>query len=317
MTTKVDFGVKKVLPFRRRPLFESSLEGTLYKNGNSMIPGSVRKYYPRVDSRGRVRTGLDENAVSIQAIRDPEAREKEIERIKNLRLQYEHLSGEDLRPESPFWNVVKGTFDNETNTGGAYLEDKENIFDMNNWEHAVTFYWLMETGLIAKSLTDIESGIAPLETQWYVHDAEIEDKVKFERKKRVNTAKVKLDSLSTIDLRKVAKLIGLGVSNLASEETVYTTLDEYLSTPKADLDTDPIDNFNRILSYSKEVLDVKTMVLDLLHHNIVREHGTLIKEGEHVWAKSLDEFEAVLLDPINHEALKSFRDKLQNKIKVS
>ena len=317
MTTKVDLGVKKIIPYRRRPLFLETLEGTLYNNGNTMIPGSVRKVYPRVDARGRVRTGLDENAIKILSIQDKETREKEQERIKALRLLYEGMLNESLVPESPYWEIVKGQFDNESNSGGAYLEDKENIFDMNNPEHAITFYWIMETGLVAPSLTDIESGRVDLGVSFYVHDAEIEDKVKFERKKRINSAKVKLDALTTVDLRKVAKLIGLGVSKLASDETVYAALDEYLGLPKKDLDSDPIDNFNRILAYSKDLLDVKTLVLDLLHYNIVREYGTVIKEGEHVWATNVDEFEALLLDPINHEVLRSFREKLQNKIKVS
>jgi hypothetical protein len=57
-------GSKVIKPYRREPSNSRSLEGSLYREGFNFIPGTSKKYYPRVDSRGVIRTGLDENEVA-------------------------------------------------------------------------------------------------------------------------------------------------------------------------------------------------------------------------------------------------------------
>jgi len=298
-----------IRPYKREPSNMRTLEGSLYQNGYSFIPGTTRKFYPRVDSRGVIRTGLDENSPKIRAIFDPKVKEAEVQRIKQLKDYYESILDESLEPNSTFYDEMK--------ENGVTLEDGENIFNMENPREAVNFYWIMETDMVANSLDDIESGKVDTSiVKFYVYNGEVETKVTFERKKKINSAIASLDKMSAVKRKKIQKLIGLGLPMDSTEEEVYNAVDEFLRTPASAMDRDPIEQFAKITSYSDDLLDVKALVKDLVDKNIVRIKGSIVYEGEHVWAKSIEEFELFLTDPKHTEEYDSFKDKLKNKARI-
>ncbi len=309
MSNKIAKGVRVIRPYKKEPANMRTLEGSLYQNGYTFIPGTVRKFYPRVDSRGVIRTGLDENSPKIRAIFDPKVKEAEVQRIKQLKDYYESILDESLEPNSTFYDEMK--------ENGVTLEDGENIFNMENPREAVNFYWIMETDMVANSLDDIESGKVDTSiVKFYVYNGEVETKVTFERKKKINSAIASLDKMSAVKRKKIQKLIGLGLPMDSTEEEVYNAIDEFLRTPASAMDRDPIEQFAKITSYSDDLLDVKALVKDLVDKNIVRIKGSIIYEGEHVWAKSIEEFELFLTDPKNTEEYDSFKDKLKNKARI-
>lgn len=306
-TTK---GVRIIRPYRKEPSNLRTLEGSLFKEGLNFVPGTVRKFFPRVDSRGIIRTGLDENSIKIRTIEDDKVREQEFQRVLKLREYYESMLDEALDPTSTFYNEIKDS--------GYNLEDSDNIFNMENPREAVNFYWLLETEMVAPSVDYIESGKMDSNiVKFYVYDGEVDTKTTFERKKRINTAIATLDTMSAIKRKSVQKLIGLGLAASAGEEEVYNSIDEYLRTPANVLGTDPIEVFNRIISYSEDLLDVKSLVKDLIDQNIVRVKGTIVYEGDHVWAKTIEEFELYLADPKHTEEYEAFKEKLRNRIKIN
>ena len=302
-------GMRIIRPYKREPSNMRTLEGSLYQNGYAFIPGTTRKFYPRVDSRGVIRTGLDENSPKIRAIFDPKVKEAEVQRIKQLKDYYESILDESLEPNSTFYDEMK--------ENGLTLEDGENIFNMENPREAVNFYWIMETDMVANSLDDIESGKVDTSiVKFYVYNGEVETKVTFERKKKINSAIASLDKMTAVKRKKIQKLIGLGLPMDSTEEEVYNAIDEFLRTPASAMDRDPIEQFAKITSYSDDLLDVKALVKDLVDKNIVRIKGSIIYEGEHVWAKSIEEFELFLTDPKHTEEYDSFKDKLKNKARI-
>jgi hypothetical protein len=310
MTEIITKGVRIIKPYKRTPSNMRTLEGSLYQNGYSFIPGTARKLYPKVDSRGVIRTGLDENSQKLKSILDLSVREQEMSRVKQLREYYEAILDESLEPNSTFYDEIK--------ENGISLEDGDNIFNLDNPRDAVNFFWLMETEMVATSLDALESGVYdPSKVKFYVYDGEVESKATFERKKKINSAIATLDKMTPTKRRKIQKLIGLGLSVNSSEEEVYVALDEYLRTPSTALGLDPIDNFSRITSYSDDLLEVKSLVRDLIDTNVVRVKGSIVYEGEHVWSKSIEEFEVFLTDPKNTNEYESFKDKLKNKIKAN
>lgn len=309
MSNKIAKGVRVIRPYKREPANMRTLEGSLYQNGYTFIPGTVRKFYPRVDSRGVIRTGLDENSPKFRGILNSEVREQEIQRVLQLREYYESILDESLLPNSTFYDEIK--------ENGYTLEDGENIFNMENPREAINFYWLMETDMVAASLDDIESGKADTSlVKFYVYNGEVETKTTFERKKRINSAIADLDRMSATKRRKVQKLLGLGLPIDSTEEEIYNAVDEFLRTPASAMDRDPIEQFLKITSYSDDLLDVKALVKDLVDKNIVRIKGSIVYEGEHVWSKSIEEFELFLADPKNTEEYNSFKDKLKNKVRI-
>jgi hypothetical protein len=302
-------GMRIIRPYKREPSNMRTLEGSLYQNGYAFIPGTTRKFYPRVDSRGVIRTGLDENSPRIRAIFDPKVKEAEVQRIKQLKDYYESILDESLEPNSTFYDEMK--------ENGVTLEDGENIFNMENAREAVNFYWIMETDMVANSLDDIESGKVDTSiVKFYVYNGEVETKVTFERKKKINSAIASLDKMSAVKRKKIQKLIGLGLPMDSTEEEVYNAVDEFLRTPASAMDRDPIEQFAKITAYSDDLLDVKALVKDLVDKNIVRIKGSIVYEGEHVWAKSIEEFELFLTDPKNTQEYDSFKDKLKNKARI-
>lgn len=302
-------GMRIIRPYKREPSNMRTLEGSLYQNGYAFIPGTTRKFYPRVDSRGVIRTGLDENSPRIRAIFDPKVKEAEVQRIKQLKDYYESILDESLEPNSTFYDEMK--------ENGVTLEDGENIFNMENPREAVNFYWIMETDMVANSLDDIESGKVDTSiVKFYVYNGEVETKVTFERKKKINSAIASLDKMSAVKRKKIQKLIGLGLPMDSTEEEVYNAVDEFLRTPASAMDRDPIEQFAKIIAYSDDLLDVKALVKDLVDKNIVRIKGSIVYEGEHVWAKSIEEFELFLTDPKNTQEYDSFKDKLKNKARI-
>jgi hypothetical protein len=304
-------GVRIIKPYRKDPGTNMrTLEGSLYQNGYNFIPGTARKFYPRVDSRGVIRTGLDETSQKLKSILDLKVREQETQRVKQLKEYYEALLDESLDPTSTFYDEIK--------ENGIGLEDGDNIFNLDNPRDAVNFYWLMETEMIAENLDAIETGTVDTSlVKFYVFDGTVESKVTFDRKKKINSAIASLDKMTASKRKKIQKLIGLGLSADSSEEEIYISLDEYLRTPASSLGMDPIENFSRITAYSDDLLDVKALVKDLLDTNIVRIKGSIIYEGDNVWAKSLEEFELFLADPKNTVEYNAFKDKLKNKLKIS
>jgi hypothetical protein len=309
MSNKSAQGVRIIRPYKKQPANLRTLEGSLFQNGYNFIPGTVRKFFPRVDSRGVIRTGLDENSPKFRGILNLEAREQEIQRVTQLREYYESLLDESLAPTSTFYDEIK--------ENGYTLEDGDNIFNMENPREAINFYWLLETEMVAPSLDDIDSGkVDTAIVKFYVYNGEVETKTTFERKKRINSAIAELDRMSALKRKKIQKLIGLGLPADSTEEEVYNAVDEFLRTPATAMDRDPIEEFTKIVSYSDDLLDVKALVKDLVDRNIVRIKGSIIYEGEHVWSKSIEEFELFLTDPKNTEEYQAFKDKLKNKAKI-
>lgn len=303
-------GTKVIKPYRKEPSSSRSLEGSLYREGLSFIPGTTKKFYPRVDSRGVIRTGLDENAMKLRAIEDPEVKEQEINRIKLLKSYYESILDESLDPTSTFYDEIK--------ENGFSLEDADNIFNLENPRDAINFFWLMETDMVARSIEDIETGKADGSiVRFYVHDGEVESKSAFERKKRINSAIAALDKMTAVKRKKIQKLLGLGLPADASEEEIYNALDEYLRIPATALDQDPIAAFTKITNYSEEILAIKTLIRDLIDYNVIRVKGSIVYEGEHVWSKSIEELELTLADPKNSDVYDAFKDKVKNKMKLT
>lgn len=303
-------GFKVIKPYRKEPANSRSLEGSLYREGLNFIPGTSKKFYPRVDSRGVIRTGLDENAMKLRAIEDPEVREQEITRVKFLKTYYESILDESLDPTSTFYDEIKES--------GYTLEDGDNIFNLENPRDAVNFFWLLETDMVATSLDELENGRYDVSiVRFYVHDGEVESKSAFERKKKINSAIATLDKMTAIKRKKVQKLLGLGLPADASEEETYNALDEYLRIPANALDQDPINAFTKITNYSEEILAIKTLIRDLIDYNVIRVKGSIVYEGEHVWAKSVEELELILADPKNSDVYDAFKDKVKNKMKLT
>ena len=207
-----------------------TMQGGLAAKGLTRIPGAGVFKYPYKELDGKYRTGLDPDASYIKRIQDPTERELEKERVTKLKKKLElELGDVDLGPRSSFWNYgLSVSSDDNLHVQPVKLMDGDNIFDLSNPLQELQFSWLRVHPTIASSYQAWERGDYPADTQFYVADDEIENAELFKKKQLINKAIVKFDSMSPEKKKKVARLLGLPVTDNTTEESVYNQVDNLL-----------------------------------------------------------------------------------------
>ena len=297
-----------------------TMQGGLAAKGLTRIPGAGVFKYPYKELDGKYRTGLDPDASYIKRIQDPTERELEKERVTKLRQKLENELGDiDLGPRSSFWNYgLSVSNDDNLHVQPVKLMDGDNIFDLSNPLQELQFSWLRVHPTIASSYQAWERGDYPADTQFYVADDEIENAVLFKKKQLINKAIVKFDSMSPEKKKKVARLLGLPVTDNTTEESVYNQVDNLLKQTEFKngkfSGLDPVKVFNQFADMKENLLNIKDLVKQALHHSIYRmKPNGKIYEGEFEVAMDEDELIKMLADDDNQDTLLTLEGKLKSK----
>ena len=297
-----------------------TMQGGLALKGFTRIPGTGVFKYPYKELDGQYRTGLDANAAYIRRIQDPTERELEIERVTNLRKRLESALGDiDLGPRSQFWNYGLSTSsDDVLHVQAVKLLDGDNYFDFSNPSQELAFAWLRVHPTIASSYQAWERGEYPADTQFYVADDEIENAVIFKKKQLINRAIIKFDAMSAEKKRKVARLLGLPVSEDSREDMVYNQVDNLLKQTEfkngKHQGLNPVQVFGQFADMKENLLHIKDLVKQAITHSIYRvKPNGKITEGENEIAKDEEDLVKFLIDEDNQDALLTLEGKLKSK----
>lgn len=297
-----------------------TMDSGLAQKGMTRIPGTGVFKYPYKELDGKYRTGLDPDAAYIRRIKDDTERELEIERVTALRAKLENEIGDiDLGPRSKFWNYgLSLSPDDQTHVQAVKLMDGDNYFDLSNAFQEIAFSWLRVHPTIASSYQAWERGEYAADTQFYVVDDEIENAVIFKKKQLINKAIVKFDSMTPEKKRKVARLLGLPVSEDSKEEVVYNLVDnvlkqtEFKSGKYSGLN--PVEVFNRFADMKESLLHIKDLVKQAVLHSIYRiKPNGKVYEGEFEIAKDEEDLIKFLTDDDNQDELLTLEGKLKTK----
>lgn len=297
-----------------------TMQSGLAQKGMTRIPGTGVFKYPYKELDGKYRTGLDPEASYIKRISDPLEREMEIERVKALKAKLEYaLGGIDLGPRSTFWNYSLSTStEDQMHVQPVKLMDGDNFYDLNIPFQELAFSWLRVHPTIASSYQAWERGDFPADTQFYVADEDIENAVVFKKKQLINKAIAKFDSMSPEKKKKVARLLGLPVSDSSTEEFVYNQVDNVLKETEfktgkyQGLST--VEVFNRFADMKENLLHIKDLVKQALQHSIYRmKPSGKIYEGEFEVAADEDELVKYLADDDHQDDLITLEQKLKTK----
>jgi hypothetical protein len=297
-----------------------TMQGGLSMKGLTRIPGTGVFKYPYKELDGQYRTGLDANAAYIKRIGDKLERDMEIERVTLLKKKLESALGDiDLGPRSDFWNYGKSTSsDDNLHVKVVKLMDGDNYFDLGNALQELAFSWLRVHPTIASSYQAWERGEYPADIQFYVADDEIENAVIFKKKQLINKAIAKFDGMTPEKKKKVARLLGLPVTDNTKEEAVYNQVDNVLKQTEfkngkyQGLST--VEVFNRFADMKENLLSIKDTVKQALTHSIYRaKAGGKIYEGDYEVAKDEDDLVKFLADDDNQDALITLEQKLKTK----
>ena len=297
-----------------------TMQGGLATKGLTRIPGTGVFKYPYKELDGQYRTGLDPHANYIRRIQDPLEKEMEIERVTELRKKLEYaLGGVDLGPRSLFWNYgLSKSTDDQMHVQPVKLLDGDNYFDLAIPFQELAFAWLRINPTIASSYQAWERGDFPADTQFYVADDEIENAVIFKKKQLINKAISKFDSMTPEKKKKVARLLGLPVTDNSKEEVVYNLVDNMLKETEfkggkyQGLST--VEVFNRFADMKENLLHIKDLVKQAITHSVYRvKPNGRIYEGEFEIAVDEDALIKFLADDDNQDELLTLEGKLKTK----
>jgi hypothetical protein len=296
-----------------------TMQGGLAQKGMTRIPGTGVFKYPYKELDGQYRTGLNPEAAYIRRIQDPTEREIEKERVAALKMKLEAALNIDLGPRSQFWNSGLSTSSNDAmHVQPVKLMDGDNYFDLDQPLQEVAFSWLRVHPTIASSYQAWERGEFPADTQFYVVDDEIENAVIFKKKQIINKAIAKFDAMTPEKKRKVARLLGLPVTDNSKEEVVYNLVDNVLKETEfktgkyQGLST--VEVFNRFADMKENLLHIKDLVKQAIQHSIYRvKPNGRVYEGEFEVATDEEELIKFLADEDNQDELLTIEQKLKTK----
>ena len=297
-----------------------TMQGGLSLRGLTRIPGTGVFKYPYKELDGKYRTGVDPDASYIRRISDPLEREMETERVTALRDKLQAALGDvDLGPRSNFWNYGMSTSSSDAlHVQPVKLLDGDNFFDLSIPFQELAFSWLRVHPTIASSYQAWERGEFPADTQFYVADEDIENAVMFKKKQLINKAIVKFDNMTPERKRKVARLLGLPVTDDTKEEAVYNLVDNVLKQTEFKngkyQGLNPVEVFTRFADMKDNLLHIKDLVKQALTHYIYRARPNgKIYEGEFEVAKDEDDLIKLLADDDNQDLLLTLEGKLKSK----
>jgi hypothetical protein len=297
-----------------------TMDSGLSQKGMTRIPGTGVFKYPYKELDGKYRTGLDPDATYIKRIQDPVEKELEIERVTNLKAKLENELGDiDLGPRSKFWNYGLSTStDDQTHVQPVKLLDGDNYFDLGVPFQEIAFSWLRVHPTIASSHQAWERGEYPADTQFYIVDDEIENAVIYKKKQLINKAIVKFDSMTPDKKRKVARLLGLPVSEDTKEEVVYNQVDNVLKQTEFKngkySGLNPVEVFNRFADMKEDLLHIQDLIKQAIAHSVYRVKANgKIYEGEFEIAKDEQDLIKFLADDDNQDELLILESKLKTK----
>jgi len=296
---------------------DQTLEASFGKRGWNRLPGTGTTLFPYKELTGRYRTGLDPEASYIKRISDPTEKEIEIKRVTDLKKELEEILKIDLGPTAEFWDFSRSQGDSDgKHVQPVKLVDGENIFNFSNIRKKLEFAWLRVYPTIASSYNAWERGDFP-DATFYVVDSDIENTVLNKKKTLVNKAIVSLEKMSIERRKKVARCMGLPVTDNTNEETVYNLIDSAIKDTEIKSGSmkgfNSLDVFTSFVTMSDKILDIKDLVSQAISHNIYRKRKDLIYEGENLVAKNQEELVKLLADDENQIDLISLGEKLKSK----
>lgn len=297
-----------------------TMDSNLANMGMTRIPGTGVFKYPYKELDGKYRTGLDPDAGYIKRIADPTERELEIERVTELRDRLQASLGDiDLGPRAKFWNYGLSTGTNDSlHVQPVKLLDGDNYFDLTQPLQEIAFAWLRVHPTIASSYQAWERGEFPADTQFYIVNDDIENAIVYKKKQLINKAIIKFDSMSPEKKKKVARLLGLPVTDETKEEVVYNQVDSLLKQSEVKSGNfkglNPVEVFNRFADMKENLLHIKDLIKQAIQHSIYRvKPSGKIYEGEYEVAMDEEELLKYLVDEDHQEDLLVLEKKLKTK----
>lgn len=272
----------------------------LDKYDKSKFPGTFEIMQAGRGADQRWVTGLDENAVSIRSISDPELRQKRKEEVKDLREELERLTGHDLTATSDFWL-------------NFYIKIVDKLalnFDIPL--DRVKYYVLLANNFSAPEL-EAKGNPDYINAKFYMHRSDNEDNQKAvksrERDKAVSDLFLLYDNVSK--LRLIGRFIlGTRVKENMSQDGVYNLLRDALSNDK---EGTIVRKFAEATSKTIEELQYKLIVDEAVQRHVIRIREGYYQRGNATYGKTMKDVIKFLSSPENANEFLSIKEEVEEK----
>lgn len=286
----------------KQKLDESAASVGLAKYNKSKFLGAKEWVQAGIGNDGRWITGIDENAIAINSIRDIDLKTKRKEEIKELRKELEDLTGYDLSARSPFWD--------------EFYFNVVGQLNMANLIDRIKYHVLVSNNFVALTLSDIDDP-EYYNAKFYLSNLEQETDEKTSKKRTKDEAVAKLFQLydSLLKLKLVAKyLLGSIIADGMRTEDIYNELSDFIEQDKKG------ENFRRfteaIVKLTEE-LAVAGLVEDACkdYFGIIRYRNGLYQRGNITYGKTKEEVIKFLSNQENAGEYISVKEELEEKRK--
>jgi len=229
---------------------------------------------------GKNVTGVDEHALEIVSLPEPEAKKKTAE-IKKIRENLEKILGQDLSPDSAFWNDF-----------AIVLEDEITLDPLNPRDQLIERV-LIANRYVAPCEEDIENDDRFQNCMFYMHrDEEVLTK-KAVRQISEDAATARLYSLNEDNPAKLkivaAYIFGFDASIDISAEESYVKLREFISIEDDVERKKNVKSFMDAAAKSPEEMITKQILDKAIKKKIITSRGNVYRRGDDIYGNSYEE----------------------------
>ncbi len=272
----------------------------LDKYDKSKFPGTFEIMQCGRGADGRWVTGLDEFALSIKAIKDPELRKKRQDEVKEIREDLERLTGHDLSGNSDFWLTFY-----------VKIVDKLGL-NLDIPMDRVRYYVLLSNKF---SAPELEAKIDPdyINTKFYMHRSESEEGQKAvksrERDKAISDLFLMYDN--EFKLKLIGRyILGTKVKDVMQKDTVYNLLRDAITTDK---EGTVVRKFAEATAKTIEELQYKLIIDEAVQRHVIRIREGYYQRGNATYGKSMKDVIKFLSSAENANEFSSVKEEVEEK----
>jgi hypothetical protein len=271
----------------------------LHKYGRSKMPQTVEGLQA-AEYGGRAITGLDEDAIAVNSIKDPVEKQSKKDEIKALRESLEQLLQKDLRATSPFWETFTVSISS----------DSDLVLNKTNPLHVVMYHMLIANGYVAP---DKDSASKPdfRFAKYYCH---VTDRVQEEEATvRIARDRIKAKLVGLYDEPERLLLIGKYLEGDKykkgmSPKTLYNMLSTFVENPK---EPNNITLFAKAVEVSVEDLQYKITIDRAIKKKVIKNKSGYYQIGEVTLGKSPNDVYENLKRPEFFSEFMAIQDQIE------
>lgn len=272
----------------------------LDKYNRSKFPATFEIVQPGRTPDGRWVTGIDEFAVSVSRISDPELRQQIFEEKQTLREELQRLTGLDLTGTSKYWETY-------------YIKIVDKLaLNFDNPTDRIMYHILLSNNFAAPEL-EARTNPDYINSKFYVHRSEAEDSQKAVKSRERDKAIVDLYAL--YDNKNKLNLVGKFI--LGSKVKDSMTADSIYNLIKAALETDKegtiIRKMAEAMSKTIEELQYKLIVDEAIAKHVIRIRDGYYQRGNATYGKTMKDVLKFLSSPENANEFASIKDEVEEK----